>query len=323
MKTRRLQALVLSVLLLLSLAGCAAKSMDSMEMQSNGMAPDYGYRDEAVMEAETMAPMLDSTTSAAKGETPAQTARKWIVTINLRAETEDLDALLESIHARIDELGGYVENSSVYNGSRYSGGYRYRNASMTVRVPAEKAEQFTDRVGEVSNVISNNKTMDDITLTYVAVESRMKALEVEQERLLELLAQAENMSDLLEIESRLTDVRYELERAASQMRVYDNQVDYATIYLDISEVVEFTVVEEQTVWQRIGSGFMSSLKDVGNFFVEIFVFLLANLPVLVLVAAGVLVIVLLCRRSAKKRRERRQNNPPHYYPPMPPQENGQ
>ena len=323
MKMRRWQTAVLVVLLLLSFAGCAAKSMDSMEMQSNGMAPDYAYRDDMVMEMETMSPMLDSSMSTGKGEMPEQSARKWIVTINLRAETEDLDALLESVHARISELGGYVENSNIYNGSSYSGGYRYRSANLTVRVPADKAEQFTDRVGEVSNVVSNNKTMEDITLTYVAVESRMKALEVEQERLLELLAQAENMSDLLVIESRLTDVRYELERATSQMRVYDNQVDYATIYLDISEVVEFTVVEEQTVWQRIGSGFMSSLKDVGNFFVEIFVFLLANLPVLVLVAAAVIVILVLCRRSAKKRRERRQNAVPHYYPPMPPQENNQ
>ena len=320
---KRWQILAVALLLILSLVGCASKSMDSMEMVTNGMAPDYFYRDDMVMEVETMAPSLDSNKSTATGEAPEQSARKWIVTVHLSVETEELDGLLDNVNVRIKELGGYVESSNVYNGSNYSGGYRYRSASMTVRVPAEQVDLFTDRMGEVSNVVSNNKTMEDITLTYVAVESRMKALQVEESRLLELLAKAETMSDLLEIEARLTDVRYELERATSQMRVYDNQVDYATIYLSISEVREYTVVEEQTVWQRIGKGFMDSLKGVGNFFVEIFVFLLANLPVLVLLGAFVFFIVFLIRRGAKKRKARQQTIRPPYYPPMPPQENGQ
>lgn len=316
MKVKKWLCIVLVVLSLV-LTGCGAASTDDMVTNEYFGAESDKLYDSVVMETSAAADMEGSTET----NSGAPTQRKWIVTINLRAETEDLDTLLANLNQRIAELGGYVENSNIYNGSAYNNSRRYRNASLTLRIPAEQADQFTEQVAQASNVISSNKTMDDITLNYVSVESRMKALQVEEERLLELLAKAENMSDLLEIEARLTDVRYELERVTSQLRVYDNQVDYATIYLDISEVKEYTVVEEQTVWQRIGTGFVESLKSVGNFFVEIFVFLLANLPVLVLVAAAVWLTVFLIHRWAGKRRERYQPPRPPYDSPAPGQNN--
>lgn len=314
MKVRKWLCIVLAVLLLF-LAGCSAAANDSAMYRTEAEMNGSAY-DSVVAETAAASAMLKSDSLS---DTNASTDRKWIVTINMRAETDDLDALLKNVNDRIGELGGYVEASNVYNGSAYSSSRRYRNASLTVRIPAENADQFTDQVSQVSNVVSNNKSMDDITLTYVSVESRMKALQTEEERLLELLAKAADMSDLLEIEARLTEVRYELEKVTSQLRVYDNQVDYATIYLDISEVTEYTVVEEQTVWQRIGTGFMSSLKGIGDLFVEIFVFVIANLPVLLLVGGILWLLVWLCRRAIKKRRAKHQVPRPPYYPPAPDQ----
>lgn len=313
MKVRKWLSIWLVLLLILSLAGCGAAGTDSM------VKNEASY-DMAVMETVSRAPMESESLSDQSMTTNASTARKWIITINMRAETEDLDALLTGINEKIEELDGYVESREVYNGSAYSS-RRYRSASLTVRIPAGSVDRFTEHVEGVSNVVSNNQDMQDITLNYVAVESRVKALQAEEERLLELMEQAENMSDLLEIEARLTQVRYELESVASQLRVYDNQVDYATIYLNISEVMEYTVMEEQTVWQRIGSGFMDSLKGVGNFFVEMFVFLIANLPYLILVVGIVWLIVWLCRRGRKRRLAKRAAacNPPPYYPPAPEQ----
>jgi hypothetical protein len=98
-------------------------------------------------------------------------------------------------------------------------------------------------------------------------------------------------------------------------------VDYATIHLNISEVKEYTEVKEpETVWQRIGAGFTKSLKGVGNFFKELFVFLIVASPYLVLIAAIALGIIFLIRLSvrrkqkkrAKEREQRKQaeNNPP-------------
>lgn len=300
MKTRNVLAIILSVLLLFGLTGCAAAEMDKATANGGAYAPesamDSALNDYVVKEG-----------SPADGESgsslPAN--RKLIQTVNMDVETEDLDAVLQQIDSRIAELGGYIESSNVQNGSAYSG-KRYRSADMTVRIPATDLEIFIDKVGEVSNIVSSRKTVDDITLSYVSTESRMKALQTEEARLLELLAQAETMDDLLTIESRLTDVRTELEQVTSALRVFDNQVDYATIHLYIDEVTEYTeVTEPETVWQRIGTGFKKSLKGVGKFLREVFVFLVVASPYLVLIAAIGLTIFFSIRCSVRRKRKKR------------------
>ena len=145
--------------------------------------------------------------------------------------------------------------------------------------------------------------MDDVTLQYVATESRITALTTEQTRLLELLAKAENMNDLLLIEARLTEVRTELEEYTSQLRLFDNLVDYATIRLRISEVKEYTPTQEKTFWQRIGSGFMDNLKDLGTGLSNFVVFLITSLPYLVLIAAILLLILLAVKSGLKNRKK--------------------
>ena len=65
------------------------------------------------------------------------------------------------------------------------------------------------------------------------IKQTYKELETEQQRLLELLETAESLDDILTIESRLTEVQYELDSKESQLRTYDNQIDYSTVYLDL------------------------------------------------------------------------------------------
>ena len=82
-------------------------------------------------------------------------------------------------------------------------------------------------------------------------------------------------------------------------------MDYATIYLSIDEVQEYTPVEEPTVWERISGGFVSSIKGVGNGLLDLLVWVLAKSPYLVIlggVTAGVVVLIRKrkTRRAAKK-----------------------
>ena len=284
--------LLLSVLLVASmLFGCGAAekaTLNAFDASTNGAM------------GESSQSLADSTGTTSL---PQQTGQKLVRKMRLEAETEDLDPLLAAIDAKITELSGYVEEREVYNGSQYSA-RRYRHAEMTVRIPVAQLDSFVAHVTENTNITSSNETVDNITLSYVATQSRITALETEQTRLLELLAKAENMSDLLEIEKRLTDVRTELEEVTSQLRLFDNQVDYGTVYLNISEVREYTVVEEPvTVWQRIGRGFMESLENIGDFFVSLFVFLIVALPYLVLIGIALFGVILLLRRRKKKNKK--------------------
>lgn len=297
--------LLLTALLLSVLSGCGSKSYESGPAMKN-----YQFADTV---AETMAASEDFAMSVAEADTGSgedsiadalPENRKWVITMNIDTETEDLDGALDSLNRQIAALGGYIQEQNIRNGSSYSN-LRYRNASMTVRVPAEQLDSFTASLTDFSNVVSSSRSAEDITLSYVDTETRITALETERDRLLELMEQAETMSDLLEIESRLTDVNYELERYGSRLRTMDNQVSYATIYLSVKEVKEYTPVQEQTLWERISSGFLASLKGLGNGIVNFFAWVIITLPYLVvygLIGWGAVALIrrLRRRRKAKK-----------------------
>lgn len=294
MKIRNLIALLLCLLLLFSAVGCSASTAD----QEGGMAVG-----DAAAKAELAA---ESEASAALPEN-----RKLIQTVRMRVETEDMDAVVTQINERLTALGGYIESSNVQNGSAYNS-KRTRNASVTVRIPADKLPDFTERIREVTNVVSSEKTVEDVTLSYVATESRVKALQTEEARLLALMAEADTMADLLTVEKRLTEVRTELEKVTSTLRIYDNRVEYATVHLTVQEVKEYTDTEEEkTLWEEIGSGFVKSLKNVGTILRELFIFLFVALPYLlplILIAAVALVLLRVHNRKKSKKNDQ---TPPH------------
>ena len=300
MKIRKVTAIALAALLLMSLlAGCSAKV-------SNDRAPmeDYYVNSESAGSGIFDAADGKSEVEISSSSEAGLTDRKLVKTVELTAETEELDELLNAITARVNELGGYVENQRVYNGSAYAS-HRSRSASLTIRIPAEKLDGFVDHVAQSSNIVSRYAYIDDVTLTYVATENRVEALEAEHDQLLELMDKAETMSELLEVQARLTDVRYELENVTSQFNLLKNQVSYGTVHLSVDEVVEYTPVEEETFWQRISGGFVDSLKQIGDGIVEFTVFVLANLPYILLIGAGITVLIILVRRSVRKRKARK------------------
>ena len=296
-------SLLLSLALLAALlTGCGSAGRTSASYDS-GMVEYAAMADEVAMAPAEGAALKNSAADAGSTQLPQN--RKWIVTVNLTAETDDLDALRSALDTKIAALNGYVEDQSVYNGSTYQSGRRYRSANLTIRVPADHVDAFLQDVGGLANIVRQNKSIEDVTLSYVATESRLKALETEEARLLELLSQAENMSDLLEIEARLSEVRGELENYASQKRLYDNQIDYATVYLSIEEVQEYTPVEEPSLWERICKGFKDNLEGVGDDLLDVLVWFIVSLPYLVVFAVVIALVVLIVKRIRRRRKAKK------------------
>ncbi len=296
---KKILSALLCTALLLTLTACGSSSA-TMKMEA--AAPE-----EAPAAMDMMAANGASLKGAPSQSTALPEGRKWIITIDMHVETDDLDVLMEDLDQKINTLGGYVEDQNIHNGSNYAS-RRYRSANLTVRIPDEKVDQFTNDISGLANVVSQNLRREDITLQYVATSSRVTALETEEARLLELLAEADNMTDLLEIEARLTDVRYELENYTSQLRLYDNQVDYATVYLYIEEVQEYTPVEEPTFFERIKTTFSDALDGLGEGIVDVTVFLVGNSPYIL--TFGVVGFVLFRLRRKYKIIRFRRNAPP-------------
>jgi len=269
-------------------------------------AEEYGLYDsaaemkyEAEVSSEAAAPQEVSEIS---GETVRTEERKLIKTVDLYAETENYDALLIDLETQITEFGGYIEYQYQYNGSSHSGYEEMRNAQLSVRIPVGRLNEFVRRVGEQSNIINKEERVEDVTLRYVDLESRKKALVIEQERLLDLLERAESVEDIITIEQRLSEVRYELESMESQLRTLKNQIDYSTININIQEVRRLTPVEEKSAWDKMRNGFVKSIYRIGDDIEDGFIRFVIHIPYLVIWIVIIGIVFVIVRRILKKRK---------------------
>ncbi len=294
---KRLLVGVLCVMLVSMLAGCGSATLKS--------AMNQGVREEADMGMVTESMKVDKEAGLSSDSAAPQVAdanRKLIKTVEMTVETKEYDEMLAGLNEQIKACGGYVEHMNTYNGSIYSGRSYSRNASMTIRVPEDELESFLAELTNISNVVRRSDKVDDVTLAYVDLSSHKEALQTEQKRLLELLEKAQSVEDIITIEKRLSDVRYQIESMESQLRTYDNKVSYSTVYLEIDEVKELTPVKEETVWEQISGGFVDSLVSIKDGFVEIVIWVAVNSPFLVIWAAVIIVFVLLLRRHWAKKK---------------------
>lgn len=325
MKKRTACLLALAMTLVMTACGAASNDAPAAEAWNSnsggGMqataASDYAFTEEYEYSRDSLGMDMGYSTTESKtsGSDPIQESdaasqgsdRKLIRTVNMSVETKEFDSVMGTLEQRVSELGGYIESMETYNGSAYSGYRTSRNASMTARIPANQLNVFLSEVSEISNVTRRSENVQDVTLDYVDLASHKKTLQAEHERLLELIEHAEYIEDIITIEQRLSNVQYQIETMEAQLRTYDNKVDYSTVYLDISEVQELTPIQEETLWERISSGFMDDLKGIGDGVLEIVVWLLVHIPTLALWALVIVLFIVWvrwCMRRSRKKAEK-------------------
>lgn len=247
--------------------------------------------------------------------------RKIIRHASMELETREFDAALRQIEELVSSAGGYIESSSQDGYSlEYQGDYRERYASIQARIPSEKLDEVISSVGSLCNVLNQSESMDDITDSYYDAQARLESLEIQEERLLELLSQATSLEDMITLESALSDVRYQIESLTASLRRMDSQVTYSYLNISLQEVVEYRTIQEkpqnfgEQLSDAFGRGMSGMVTGVQNF-----ILLLAEAgPSLILLAIIVILIVVLVRASAKASRKRREakglpprNTPPH------------
>lgn len=269
---------------------------------SNGVAVLKEMAEEEAVYEDAAAEKVGESTALEQQD--ALAGRKLIKTVSLNVETEEFDVLVPALEQRVASLGGYIEDMSNYNrGNNYSKDYigtKYlRYASMTIRIPKENLDTFLSTVAEQSNIVSRSESVTDVTLQYVDLESHKKALLTEQDRLLELMERAETVEDIITIEGRLSEVRYQLESMESQLRTFDNKIDYSTVYLSIDEVEQYSPTEETGIGQRISSGFMESLRGVGRGISNFVIWFIVHLPYIVVWAIIIIAVFLIVRAILK------------------------
>lgn len=306
---------LVSLLLALCLLTACGASAASADAAAGAMAEtkDVLYEEAGETEAALPAeePAMDAgaarsvTTAPGFTEGTVDLSEKIIYSAQAEIETTDFDASVETVYSLMDQYGAFLEASAV-NGSNLntSGAVSTsaRSASFILRVPRENYAAMTGALDAVGNVTYLTSSADNITAQYTDTESRLSAYEVEEQRLLDILAQAEDVEDMIALENRLSDIRYQKESLTSQLQNWDTQVSYSSVDLFIREVQVLTPApeEERTYWQQVGDGFVNTLKAMGRGAKALFRLFVTALPALIPIAAVVALIILLALR--KKRR---------------------
>ena len=238
--------------------------------------------------------------------------RKLIKNVYIDLETKSFENITAAINRKVSEMGGYIECSNISYPNSYDNYVGRRSMNLSARIPSDRLDEFVNHISASGNVTYKSENVTDVTLQYKDTEGRKNSLLVEQKRLNELMKKAETVEDIIAIEARISTVRYELESIESQLRSYDNQVDYSTVNVNINEVIDFTPVKEDSTWERISKGFASSIKGIGEFFRNLFIGILAYSPVIILVAvvgAGIFFLVraLVTKGKNRKAKEEKQS----------------
>lgn len=287
----------------LLLGGCGAKS-EMMESAKPGFTQatdemyksDWGFSNNAggqEFNTEQEYPGKEET------EAYQSASEKLIRTITMRVQTKEFETLLSYLEARVPEVGGYIQYSQIYGGdTEYSG---YRSAELTLRIPQNSLDPFVSGISENASVVYKTENARNVALEYADTEAHLKALQIEQERFLELLGKAESLDTIITLERHLTDLRYEIESYAAKLRVYDNQVSYSTVSLEISEVKRTTTADpDPSLLTRMKEGFINTFYNVQDGAGNFLVWLVTNLLYLLIFGAVIIVAVTFLRRVIRK-----------------------
>lgn len=312
-KTKQALAILLAMILLLSgLAGCSKREPATEE------APFYRDEDayaEPAMPAEAEE-AYDLSTSASEiskengsqDTTKNSLAEKIIYTGSLYIETTEFDKAIESIESLLKEFDGFIEQSSVNGDSHQNAdgtsSLVHRNASYTLRVPCNRFNEFFKRSGTIGNVLSSNTSADNITSMFTDSEARKDSLKVQEERLLAMMEKTDDIESLIELERRVSEVRYDIDSIERQLINWQRSVDYSTVSLTLREVEIYTPVTPVTLTfgQKLANAFAdgwNGFKDFAKRFILWFARSLPTLIILAIIAVGIIHII----RSIKRRKK--------------------
>lgn len=315
MKKKKISCLAILFATLFVFAGCGSakytenSSCDTAASDVAATESAAGYYDEnawmeekgemevvedASMDIAEADPTNGGSDLGTKSEEVEHAGRKLIKRYNLSVETREFEELISYIQTALNGTDGYIESSSL-SGTTIDGGGS-RSAYFTLRVPVSDADSFLAELGKQAHITYQSEEVEDVTLAYVDTKSRIESLRIEQETLMEMLEQADTLENIIAIQSRLTEVRYQIESYESQIRTYDNLVEYTTISVDVYEVLRETSINDGSFGERLKDNFSDGFYNFGQSVQNFVIWLAGAVPVLL-----VLIVILIVLRFALKK----------------------
>jgi hypothetical protein len=286
---------VIASLLALAVAGCGRAAAPEPAM-------DVAYEAPAGVEFVEVEKEIEVAESGAGVGEYAAIERLIVRDASLSLVVPDTEAALDEINGLVDELGGYVVESSTY---QYQEGLR---ASVRFRVPAEDLDVALDRIRALaSEVRSQDISGKDVTEEYVDRKSSLRHLEATEARLLEFLEEAEDTESALAVYEQLREVQAQIEQVKGRIQYLEQSAAMATVSLDIIPD-ELAQPIQVGGWHPEGTlrNAFESLVRVLQFLVDAaIVIVVLVIPVLAAIAVPVVGLILLVRAIVRRRRARK------------------
>ncbi|WP_416151104.1 DUF4349 domain-containing protein [Salipaludibacillus sp. HK11] len=219
---------------------------------------------------------------------------------DISIEVNDFNDARIHIQDEVDQLGGFVVESSVYQqGSEND----RQNGMLIVRIPQEYFHSFLNDLETTSSKVLEKATSgNDVTEEFVDLESQLRSKETVEERLLAFLAEANNTEDLLSISNDLSDVQEDIERIKGRKLYLQNHVELSTVTIHIQErsinVSSLQDQESLNTLQHAQSLFMDTINVIISVFSRAFVLFVGLSPVVIpLAVIGISVFIFYKRRK--------------------------
>ncbi|MGX7195641.1 DUF4349 domain-containing protein [Enterococcus olivae] len=278
----------------------STETSSEMAFLTNDAASDYALDQKNYQEAATEGQV--PFTEADSVEEPANTSiasDKTSYFYMIDKETTDFDADTEKIQQLTMKLGGYIENSSIET-PYYSSGNRY--ATFILRIPADQTTAFLEELKPLGHTLSENLSSTNHSLAYSDNESRISALQAEEDALLSMLEKSGTVEEALQIQEQLTRIRTEREQLSRENRGIDNQVDFTTFTLTFNEITEIQEAEKsESAFTKIKNNWQKQLLGWQNFFVQLGIFLASNIFYLIgILIVAVVTVIYWKKKNTKK-----------------------
>ena len=223
----------------------------------------------------------------------AEQERKIIRTASLTIGTQRYDESLSALRQLSENAGGWISYSS-----ENVTGSGLRRAYLTLRLPTEQPDSYLSSTSTLGRIISKDESATDVTESYVDMQARLDTQLALMDRLQAMMTDVADLSDLLELESKIADTQYTIDSLRSSLNSTDSQVNYATVDITLREETSATALtdSEKSLWHRLAGALETGWDAFCDFLEDALIFLTAALPFIGIVAIVWLIVRFLCKR---------------------------
>lgn len=224
--------------------------------------------------------------------TPAERQRMVIHTGQLTLQTTELDSAVAQAKRLADSAGGYVGSENLNNT-----GYDRQTHQLVLRIPRDQFHEVVAAMEKLATYVADKQLQaQDVTEEFVDNESRLKSLRATEQQYLEVLRQARNVEEILQVRDYLGRVRTEIELYEGRQRYLSNQVSLSTLTVTFYKLRDLPTAPGESFWYKMGRAFENGWEGILGFLVGFFTLW----PLWIAVG----VVVVLIRRWRRRRKQR-------------------